>query len=106
MPDWVKEKLGELPATMRESGQRAGRYESALLNLVEAHVLRPHVGEEFDAVVVAVQGDDPRKGDVVLQDPAVEAPVTAEEDLPLGTDVRVRLTVADPEKRQVRFELA
>lgn len=106
VPDWVKARLGDLPATMRESGQRASRYESGLLNLVEAHVLQPYVGEEFDAVVVAVQDDDPRKGDVVLQDPAVEGPVTAPDELPLGTDVRVRLTVADAEKREVRFELA
>ncbi len=40
-----------------------------------------------------------------IQDPAVEAPVTGSSELPLGTDVRVKLVKADVESRQVAFAL-
>jgi exoribonuclease R len=106
VPAWVLEKLPELPATMQASGQRAGRYEAAVLNLVEAEVLRDSVGDTFRGVVVAVDQDDPRRGDVVVQEPAIEAAVTGPGELPLGSEVTVRLAEADPATRTVRFELA
>ncbi|MGH3371491.1 MAG: RNB domain-containing ribonuclease, partial [Nocardioidaceae bacterium] len=106
VPDWVLAKLEELPKTMQASAQRASQYERAIVNLVEAEVLRERVGQEFDGVVVAVDADDPRRGDVVVQEPAIEAPVSGPSELPLGTHVRVRLAEADPAGRAVRFELA
>jgi len=106
VPSWVLAKLGDLPATMQSSGQRASQYESAIVNLVEAEVLRHAVGETFDGVVVAVDPEDPRRGDVVVQHPAIEAPVTGADELPLGTHVTVRLVEADPDTRTVRFEIA
>lgn len=105
-PEWVLQKLEELPATMQASGQRANQYENAILNLVEAEVLRGSVGQVFDGVVVAVDEDDPHRGVVVVQNPAIEASVTGEGELPLGSRVSVRLTQADPAARTVRFELA
>ena len=105
VPGWVLEKLDELPATMQASGQRANKYENAILNLVEAEVLRSSVGQTFEGVVVAVDPEDPRKGDVVIQQPAIEAAVTGAQELPLGTNVSVRLVQADPATRTVRFEL-
>ena len=42
---------------------------------------------------------------VVIQDPAVEAPLSAPGDLPLGKDVQVRLVSADVATRKVAFEL-
>jgi exoribonuclease R len=105
VPGWVLEKLEELPRTMQTSAQRANQYENAILNLVEAEVLRDAVGQTFDGVVVAVDSEDPRKGDVVVQQPAIEAPVTSAEELRLGTGVTVRLAQADPATRSVRFEL-
>ena len=106
VPGWVLEKLEELPRTMQVSGQRANQYENAILNLVEAEVLRGSVGQTFEGVVVAVDPEDPRKGDVVIQQPAIEAAVTGAQELPLGTIVSVRLVQADPVTRTVRFELA
>jgi len=106
VPAWVLERLDELPGTMQTSGQRANQYENAIVNLVEAEILRPHVGQTFDGVVVALDREDPRRGDVVVQEPAIEAEVTGTDDLPLGTEVRVRLVEADPATRTVRFELA
>jgi hypothetical protein len=43
------------------------------------------------------------RGEVVLADPAVRAPVTGVE-LPLGKPILVRLAQASVEERTVRFE--
>ena len=81
------ERFEELPDTMRESSRRANAYERAVLDLVEAALLRDRVGEEFAAMVVDVDDRKPERGDVVVRDPAVEAPVVGRAPLPLGTDV-------------------
>lgn len=105
VPGWVREKLHELPRTMQDSNRRAGAYQGAVLDLVEAAVLHKHVGSRFQGVVVALDEKDGTKGDVVVQAPAVEARVTSSQPLPLGTDVEVTLVEADLERRTVRFEL-
>ena len=105
VPTWVLERLGGLPRTMQASGQRAHRYERAVLDLVEAEVLAPHVGETFAGVVVQVDEDDPAKGDLVVQEPAVEARVRSSQKLPLGGDVQARLAEAEVRTRTVRFEV-
>jgi exoribonuclease R len=105
VPEWVLDRLSGLPATMLDSGQRAGRYESSVLRLVEAAVMHPQLGQTFAGVVVQVDERDATRGDVVIQNPAVEAQVTSAEPLPLGTDVQVRLVEADVATRTVRFEL-
>jgi exoribonuclease R len=105
VPDWVLEKLHQLPETMRDSARRAHRYESAVLDLVEAGVLSDRVGEDFAGVVVDVSGKDPSRGVVTVQDPAVEAQLVGPAELPLGTDVTVRLSRADVATRSVQFTL-
>jgi VacB/RNase II family 3'-5' exoribonuclease len=105
VPSWVLERLHELPRTMQASGQRAHRYERAVLDLVEAEVLAPHVGETFAGVVVQVDEDDPASGDLVVQQPAVEARVRSSHELPLGADVEATLAEAEVRTRTVRFEL-
>jgi exoribonuclease R len=105
VPSWVIEKLDVLPKTMQSTGRTAHQYEKAVLDLVEAAVLQHRVGESFPGVVVQVSDDDPRKGDVVIQEPAIEGPVGSANHLPLGTDVAVRLAEADVTRRRVRFEL-
>ncbi len=105
VPNWVTEKLHELPATLQASGQRAHRYERSILDLVEAGVLANRVGETFDAVVVEVEDDDPTRGELTVPDPAVEARVIGSADLPLGRAVKVRLAEADVQSRTVQFEL-
>ena len=105
VPDWVLAQLEALPGTMRESTRRANAYERGVLDLVEAAVLRDRVGEDFAAMLVDVDDRKPTRGDVVLRDPAVEASVVGEAPLPLGTDVVVRLTEADPVRRRVEFAL-
>ncbi|MEP7091296.1 MAG: RNB domain-containing ribonuclease [Nocardioidaceae bacterium] len=105
VPGWVLDALDELPATLQASGRRAHQYERAVLDLVEAAVLRPHVGEELAGVVVQVDEQDPTRGDLVVAEPAVEAHLSSEHELPLGADVRARLVEADTRTRTVRFEL-
>ncbi|MFC7496052.1 MULTISPECIES: RNB domain-containing ribonuclease [unclassified Nocardioides] len=106
VPDWVRAALPALPKTLQSSGSRSRAYERAMLDLVEAGVLADRVGETFPGVVVDVEEDDERRGVVVVHDPDVEARVVSSTPLPLGTDVQVRLTVADVEARRVEFTLA
>lgn len=106
VPEWVTERLPDLPATMQASGQRANRYENAVLDLAEAAVLEPRVGERFTGVVVEVDEKDPTRGEVTVQEPAIEADVAADRELPLGEEVALELAVADPGSRRVEFRLA
>jgi exoribonuclease R len=107
VPDWVLARLEDLPATMSESSRRANRYERAILDLMEATVLHDRVGEMFEGTVVDLNDRDPHEGEVVIAEPAIEAPLTSRGDrpLPLGTEVTVRLAEADPSERRIRFEL-
>jgi len=80
---------------MAAAAQRAAAVDRACTDLVEATVLEHHVGEVFDAVALD-------KDTVQLQEPAVLAHCEGA-DLPEGEPVRVRLVVADPTTRTVRF---
>ncbi|MBZ5740267.1 RNB domain-containing ribonuclease [Nocardioides mangrovi] len=107
VPAWVHVALHDLPKTLQASAAKAHSYERAVLDLVEARVLADRVGEEFDAVVIDVDEKDLHRGVVLVHEPDVEARVVStDRDLPLGTDVRVRLTVADVDTRTVEFTLA
>lgn len=106
VPQWVLDALPELPAKMKASAQRAGRYERAVLDLAEAVTLAPRIGETFEAAVIEIDRDDPKQGDLMLRDPAILARVTGSAALPLGERIRARLVEADPDKRTIRFEMA
>ena len=87
---------------MRIADQRARALDRACVDLVEAVLLEPHVGEEYQAVVV----DERKEYDVVqLHWPAVRAHVPGG-GLGLGRRVRLRLVGVDTARRQVRFEPA
>ena len=105
VPEWVVAKLHELPQTLQASGQRASRYEHAILDLVEAGVLSHRVGDTFDAVVVEVEDEDATHGELTVPEPAIEARVVGSSDLPLGQAVKVRLAKADVGARSVEFEM-
>ena len=105
VPHWVLDKLHTVPETMSEADRTAHRYESSVLNLVEAAVLQRHIGQRFPGVVVQVDDQHAERGDVVIQEPAIEAPVGSDKPLPLGTDVSVTLAEADVDTRVVRFTL-
>ena len=95
VPDWARSALPALPEEMAASSKRSAAIERAIVDLAEAVVLAPRVGEEFDAVVVDKQA-------VQLVDPAVRAKCEGD-DLPLGQRIRVVLTQADPTTRTVLF---
>lgn len=109
VPGWVRDGLEALPKVMASTGQRASGYERECVNLLEAVVLASRVGETFDGVIVEVhepkdgEVDQPRRGTVVVAEPAVEAAVTGP-DLPLGEATTVTLAEAEPTTRTVRFE--
>jgi VacB/RNase II family 3'-5' exoribonuclease len=107
IPSWVLDRLHDLPEIMRVSGHRANAYENAVVDLVETALLANRVGETFDAVVVEVDDKDARRGVVTVAEPAIEAPVVSQDgELPLGTEVRARLSQADVTTRRVAFTLA
>src|SRR6478752_8745176 len=103
VPGWVLAALPGLPKTLASSGSRSRAYERAVLDLVEAGVLSERVGEEFRGVIVDVDEKEPTRGVVLVHDPDVEARVVSTSPLPLGTDVSLRLAIADVENRQVQF---
>jgi exoribonuclease R len=106
VPDWVRARLRDLPKEMEDSDRRGHQYERAVLDLVEAGLLSRRVGETFTGVVVDVDEKDKRAGVFVLQEPAVEGRLScATGVLPLGEEVRAKLTEADPATRTVHFEL-
>jgi VacB/RNase II family 3'-5' exoribonuclease len=102
VPDWARAALPALPDEMATADRRAHEIDRAIVDLTEAVVLAPRVGETFDAVVVE---SGPKGGAVQLTDPAVRARCEGAE-LPLGEQVQVRLEVADPTTRTVTFRRA
>jgi hypothetical protein len=96
VPGWVRAALPELPAAMGRSANTAGRLSRRTLDTVEAAVLAPHVGEEFDALAIT-------DSTVQLTEPAVEAACSG--SLQPGVPVPVRLVEADIATGTVRFRL-
>jgi exoribonuclease R len=100
VPAWALGALPLLPELMAEGDARARKLDRAVVDATEAFVLAGRIGEVFPASVLET-GD--RFGTVVLDDPAVQGRCDTA-DLPLGTRVHVRCTVADVAARTVRFE--
>jgi len=102
VPDWARASLGELPAAMARSAQKASQLDAGALDRVEAALLENRVGEVFDGVVLALRGDGAR---VQLTDPPVEAKV-AGLDAAAGSTVRLRLVSASVSDGGLVFEPA
>ena len=106
VPAWVLKKLDVLPDTMRAADHQAGQFEHATIDLLEAVVLAPRVGESFPAIVTSIDGRDAHEGTVMIDEPAIETRIRDGRVLPLGERVTVKLTEAAPAQRRIRFELA
>jgi exoribonuclease R len=106
VPGWVLDRLGELPQTLQKADQVSHRYEGAVVDLVEAGVLRERVGETFTGVIVDVDPKDDKRGTITVQDPAIEARVTGSDPVPLGDEVTATLAQADIGSRTVSFTLS
>ena len=100
VPEWVLEALDALPVEMAVGDSKGKKLDRAIIDATEAFVLADRVGDVFAAHVVET-GDS--YGTVVLDDPPVRGRCDTRH-LPLGGDVHVRCTVADPVTRTVRFE--
>lgn len=95
VPDWVRAALPTLGTQMATAARRSSAVDKACTDLVEATVLAPRVGDDFDAVAIG-------PGTVQVAEPAVVARYSGP-DLAEGEPVRVRLVRADPVTREVRF---
>jgi exoribonuclease R len=97
----VVEALPALPATMAAADTLAGRLDRAAIDVTEAAVLAPRVGEVFDATVLSARRDG---GLIQLADPAVTANCTGR--LEPGDRIRARLDRADLPSATVSFSPA
>ena len=103
VPAWVLDALNDLPSEMEDSARRAGKYERGIVDLVEAMVLAPHIGQSFNGVLIDVDPDR-RAGRLQVPDPAVEARVKGSR-LKLGGEVTATLVAADLVKGSVDFRV-
>jgi exoribonuclease R len=103
VPDWVAAALPQLPAVMEESDRRAKKYERGTIDLVEAMVLAPRLGQTFTGTVLEVDTEDDY-GVLQLADPAVEARVKGG-DLVLGQQIPATLVAADLLAGKVEFRV-
>ncbi|MET9883733.1 RNB domain-containing ribonuclease [Streptomyces sp. NPDC006430] len=103
-PPWALSALDALPQRMAGGTKLANAAERECVDLVEAALMKDHVGEAFDATVIDVDDHAPLVGTVHLEEPAVVGRVESPSGpLPLGDRIRVRLTEADPGRAKVRF---
>jgi exoribonuclease R len=107
VPDWTLAALPGVPDIMQVADRRAHQYERAVIELIEAAILAPRVGESFAGTIIEVANTGRHGstgGVVMLRDPAIEARVSSRSTLTLGADVHVQLTAADPATHSVQFE--
>ena len=102
-PDWVAAALPQLPAVMDEADRRAKKYERGTIDLVEAMVLAPRLGQTFTGTVLEVDTEDDY-GVLQLADPAVEGRVKGA-DLVLGEQIPATLVAADLVAGRVEFRV-
>ena len=101
-PAWVTDRLGDLPSALQKATGRESGAARAAVDLVEALVLRPMVGQTIRVAVVAA---DDGGSTVVCRRPAIQTRIPGHK-LPLGDEVPVRIAAADPVARQVTLEPA
>ena len=98
VPEWVEAAIAEMPEVLRSAKQKASALDRAVLDLVEALVLEPHVGESFPATVVDHRGE---RAIVQIAEPAIVARIDALP--PLGTEITVRLDAVDVADRRIEL---
>jgi exoribonuclease R len=99
VPGWVLAAFPALPGEMAAAADRHNRLERTMIDVVEAAVLAPFVGQVADALVIDLWKRN--RGEVALRDPAVIGPCDDVHEL--AAEVRVRLEEADIERRTIRF---
>jgi exoribonuclease R len=104
VPDWARDRLGELPGVMGGSAQRAAALEKACIGAVGAFLLAGREGDVFTATVLQVERDKDRAR-LVLDDPPVRATCPAD-GVREGEQVRVVLVASDPATHTYTVRLA
>lgn len=103
VPSWVRDALPQLPSVMGSSDRTAAQVDRACIAQAQAWSLAGRVGDEFPATVLRVPNG--AAGEVYVAEPPVIARCSGA-GLSEGQRVRVRLAAANPEGRDVAFELA
>ena len=103
VPEWAASGLVQLPDLMADAGRRANKFERGTVNLVEALVLSPHLGQDFAGTVIEVEPDED-DGTLQLTTPAVEARIKGS-GLVLGSEIRATLVAADLLDGDVEFRV-
>lgn len=101
VPAPVREELATLPRIMSSTDSLAGKVDRACIDLTEAVVLGPRVGEIFEATVLK-EATDRRDAEVFVAAETVIGPCGGAPEE--GRTVPVRLTLADPRARKIRFD--
>jgi exoribonuclease R len=99
VPEHAIAELGDLPSVMARALGRESASSRAAVDLVEALLLRPAVGQALPATVVAARD---HRSTVVIARPAVQADVNGHE-LPLGETIQVRVESVDVVARRVEL---
>jgi exoribonuclease R len=101
-PGWAVDGLSGLPELMQDATRRSKAVERAVVDLVEAVLLRRHVGSPLCGTVVDLED---HRATVQLHEPPVVARVdVGASAVALGSEVEVRVVAADPSTRQVTLE--
>jgi exoribonuclease R len=100
VPQAVSDAFVKLPAVMAKAAAYGGQIDRAVVDLAETVMLGGREGEIFDALVTDV---DERGARMQLCDLPVVARIAAPGAAP-GEDLRVRLSLADPDHPPARFE--
>ncbi len=95
------EDLVNLPSLMGRARSKDSAFEKAMVDYAETMVLSSHIGESFEASVVALN-DKRGKAYIQILDPAIESslPLNGQE---LGQSITVILTAADPVARTLSW---
>ena len=101
IPEEVRAELVAMPKIMSSTDSLAGKVDRACIDLTEAVVLAPRVGECFEATVLK-EATDRRDAEVFVASETVIGPCGGAPEE--GSTVRVRLTLADPRARKIRFD--
>ncbi|MGW5337634.1 ribonuclease II [Rhodococcus sp. 852002-51564_SCH6189132-a] len=101
VPEAVRAELSAMPKIMSSTDSLAGKVNRACIDLTEAVVLAPRVGETFEATVLK-EATDRHDAEVFVASETVIGPCGGAPEE--GSTVRVRLTLADPQARKIRFD--
>lgn len=100
-PAWARDTLPLVPGLMQEAASRSGTLNSKTRACVEAALLAPHLGEEFEVTVIARR--DNGRASIQLDDPPVSASCAVPAHVEPGEQTIVRLVSADVSTGRVEF---